>query len=340
MPVPDLIQEPLNQPHAGPAGLVVAVSGGADSVALLRAIVELRQKQVVGPVIVAHLNHGLRGTESDEDEQFVRSLHAKLSLIDESDLHLEVRRVDIAKLARDERANVEAIARFQRYLFFADVASQHRVGRIATAHTANDQAETVLLRLLRGTGLQGLRGIARQRVMRRGLTLVRPMLNATRLAVLTYLAQINQPYREDRSNADRRLTRNRIRHELIPRLTASYNPAIVQVLCRLADQSAELFVDMRGQDIELLLASERPPAGRLRILDAATLAGASRNLCREALRQLWQREDWPRDGMRRSDWDRVAAIAAGERSASDLPGRLRVRRLGKIVQIGPRDAVG
>jgi len=339
MPLPDLIRKPLSQAHAGPAGLVVAVSGGADSIALLRAVLLLRRDQPIGPVVIAHLNHGLRGTESDQDEQFVRSLHARLSLDDERDLHLEVRRVDIARLAKKAKANLEAVARHERYHFFAEAASKHGVGRIVTAHTANDQAETVLLRLLRGTGLQGLRGIARQRVVRPGLILVRPMLNASRLAVLTFLARINQTFREDRSNADRRMTRNRIRHELLPKLSASFNPAIVQALCRLADQSAELFVDLRRQALELLLAAERPAAGAIRILDAATLAAASRNLCREALRQLWQREGWPRDAMRRSDWDRVAAIAAGERPTVDLPGSFRARRRGKIIQIGPRDAV-
>ncbi len=333
----EVIEGTLNQAHAGPTGLVLAVSGGADSIALLRAMVLVRREQPLGPLVVAHLNHGLRGKDSDEDEQFVRSLHARLAAHEGFDLHLEVRQIDIAQLAR--KANLEAVARHERYHFFAEVANKYGIGRIATAHTANDQAETVLLRLLRGTGLQGLRGIARQRVMRPGLTLIRPMLSASRLAVLTFLNEIGQPFREDRTNADRRMTRNRIRHELLPKLSASYNPAIVQVLCRLADQSAELFVDMRRQALELLLAAERPAAGSIRILDAATLAAASRNLCREALRQLWQREGWRRDAMRRSDWDRVASIATGERSAADLPGHLRARRRGKIVQIGPSDAV-
>jgi tRNA(Ile)-lysidine synthase len=337
MPVPDLIRGPLNQPHAGPDGLVVAVSGGADSVALLRALALLRHEQPIGRLVIAHLNHGLRGAESDE--KFVRTLHARLSADGEADLYVEVRRVDIAQLAKKAKANIEAVARHERYHFFAEVASKHGVGRIATAHTANDQAETVLLRMLRGTGLQGLRGIARQRVVRPKLTLIRPMLDATRLAVMNFLTRIDQPYREDRSNADQRLTRNRIRHELLPKLAASYNPAIAHVLCRLADQSAELFVDLRRQALELLLASERASAGPIRILDAATLAAASRNLCREALRQLWQREGWPRDRMRRPDWDRVASIATGERPSADLPGHLRARRRGKIVQIGPRDAV-
>jgi tRNA(Ile)-lysidine synthase len=339
MPVPDLIRGPLNQPHAGPSGLVVAVSGGADSVALLRAIVSLRSEQQYGPLVIAHLNHGLRGEESNGDEQFVSDLGAKLSATD-PDIHVAVRRVDVARLARQERANVEAVARYQRYRFFVDVATQFGAGRIATAHTANDQAETVLLRMVRGTGLQGLRGIARRRILRQDLTLIRPLLDATRLDVMTFLGSIGQSFREDHSNKDTRFTRNRVRHDLLPRLAAGYNPAIVPVLCRLADQAAELFLDMRRQAVELLLASERPAAGPLRILDTATLAGASRNLCREALRQLWQREGWPRDRMRRSDWDRVASIAFGEASVIDLPGQLRARRRGRVLQVGPRDAMG
>src|SRR5207248_1697514 len=141
--------------------------------------------------------------------------------------------------------------------------------------------------------------------------------------VLAFLAGIGQPFREDRSNTDKRFTRNRIRHDLLPLLAAGYNPAIVPVLSRLAEQAADLFDDIRRQALELLRSSEYPPAGSLRIFRAERLAAAPRNLCREALRQLWQRESWPRDGMRRADWDRVAAVAAGELAAADLPGLIR-----------------
>jgi len=156
-----------------------------------------------------------------------------------------------------------------------------------------------------------------------------------RAEVLAYLAEIGQAYREDRSNLDVRFTRNRIRHELLPLLESSYNPNIVAQLCRVAKQATESFSDVRRRARRLLNACQLPPAGSLRVLDAERLGAAPRDLRREALRQLWQREGWPRDRMRYTDWDRLAAVAVGEITAVDLPGRIHARRRGRVLQIGP-----
>jgi tRNA(Ile)-lysidine synthase len=326
MSLSESIRAFLDRLPAGRPGLVVAVSGGADSVAQLRALDSLQ----VGPLVIAHLNHRLRGAESDADEQFVRDLPARLT-----DVRLAVRRAEVGAIAAEASENLEAVARRERYRFLADVAIEHGIGRVATAHTANDQAETVLHRLIRGTGLQGLRGIATRRRLCPGVELIRPMLDVTRTEVLEYLAELGQPYRDDRSNLDVRFTRNRIRHELLPLLESSYNPNIVMQLCRVAKQATESFSAVRRQARQLLRACELPPAGMMRVLDAERLRAAPRDLRREALRQLWQREGWSRDRMRYTDWDRLAAVAADELTAVDLPGKIHARRRGRVLQIGP-----
>jgi tRNA(Ile)-lysidine synthase len=323
MSLPQVIFDKLRDSQ----GVVVAVSGGADSVALFRAVAGTP----IRPLVIAHLNHQLRGEESDADEQFVRGLASRLSGV-----QFAVRRVNVVQAAAQSRMNLEAAARRERYLFFAEVAVEHGVGCVVTGHTANDQAETVLHRLRRGTGVQGLRGIAPRRRLAPGLKLVRPMLDVTRAEVVAYLAEIGQPFREDQSNSDRRFTRNRIRHELLPRLEAANNPAIVPLLCQVAKQAAESFAAVRRQARRLLRSCELPPAGPMRVLDAEQLSAAPRNLCREALRQLWQRERWPRDRMRYADWDRLAAVAAGEITAVDLPGKIRARCRGRVLQVGPK----
>ena len=133
------------------------------------------------------------------------------------------------------------MARRLRYDWLTRVAGEAGAGWVATGHTANDQAETVLHRLLRGAGLRGLRGIAARRPLAAGVGLVRPLLDATRDEVMAYLEAIGQAYRQDSSNLDPALTRNRIRHQLLPRLAAEYNPQIVAVLGRLAGQAEEVY---------------------------------------------------------------------------------------------------
>jgi tRNA(Ile)-lysidine synthase len=316
-----------------PAG-VVAVSGGADSVALLRALAILRGTRPGAPLVVAHLNHQLRGAESDDDEAFVGSLCAQL---DEGAGPLAWRseRRDVAALARAEAGNLEAVARRVRYEWLAQVAEETGSAWIATGHTADDQAETVLHRLLRGTGLQGLRGIAGRRPLRPGVALVRPLLGVTRGQVLAFLQSEGQDYRSDSSNLDPAFTRNRIRHELLPLLAEKYNPAVVEVLARLAEQAADVYEQEEALARTLLAEVERPRAGRLLILDRAALAAAPRRLVRELFRLLWQREGWPLDPMTFRHWERLAELVEGETGAIELPDGIRARAAGRVVQVGP-----
>jgi tRNA(Ile)-lysidine synthase len=306
--------------------MVVAVSGGPDSVALFRALRALRPE---GPLVVAHLNHLLRGEESDADEAFVRGLAGPASGV-----AFRSDRVDVAARASAEGGNFEQVARRVRYDWLVRVAQQTGARFVATGHTADDQAETVLHRLLRGCGLKGLRGIAARRPLGEGVEAVRPLLRVRRAEVLTYLAAEGQPFRHDRSNADLSLTRNRIRLELLPHLAERYNPAVIEVLCRLAEQAGEAFQEEEARAEALLAAVERPRAGTLLILDRQGLAVQPRNLVREVFRLIWTREGWPAGGMGYEDWDCLAAIVCAEAAAVDLPGGIRATGGERVVQLG------
>lgn len=313
-------------------GIVVAVSGGPDSVALLLAMIAIRDD--AAPIVIAHLNHMLRGQESDADEEFVRRLHAALSS-QMGQLELRCERIDIAERAKDEKGNRESIARRERYAWLGRVAAEAGASFVATGHTADDQAETLLHRLLRGTGLQGLRGIAARRPLTGGVELVRPLLRVRRADVLAFLQERGQTFRQDSSNFDLAMTRNRIRHELLPLLTRDYNPAVVRILGHLAEQADDVHGTLEQLATQLLGEAELPRAGRRLIFNRGRLASAPRHLVREAVRAAWSREGWPQGEMGFADWDRVASVALGESPAVDLPGGIVARAQGRVVQLGP-----
>lgn len=308
-------------------GIVAAVSGGPDSIALLRALVEVGVK----PLIVAHLNHQLRGDESDGDEAFVRQLAESLQL----DCHVE--RCDVSAQTRSEKGNMESVARRLRYDWLAKVAQETGCRWVATGHTADDQAETVLHRLIRGAGWQGLRGIAAVRSLNDDVSLIRPLLAVRRPEVLAYLESLGQLYRTDRTNLDLARTRNRIRHQLLPLLIKDFNPAIVSVLGRLAGQADSVHRQLAAAARQLLEQAEKPRAGQQLIFARATLAAAPRHLIREVFRRAWQREGWPGGKMDFAAWDRLAAVALGEITAIDLPGGLSARGNERVVQLGPKE---
>jgi tRNA(Ile)-lysidine synthase len=230
--------------------------------------------------------------------------------------------------------NLEAVARRERYAWLAQCAEESGVRLVATGHTADDQAETVLLRLLRGTGLQGLRGIAPRRPLAGSIDVIRPLLSVSRAEILDFLRAIGQSFREDQSNTDLRLARNRVRHELLPLLAERYNPGIRILLARLAEQAQAAFRNVETRAQGFLFDAELPRAGDLVILDSAKLRDAPRDLVRGMLRLIWQREGWPRDRFTFDDWDRAAAVAQGELTAVDLPGGVSIRRRERVVQVG------
>ncbi len=202
--------------------IVAGVSGGSDSMALLFALRDLREFYPGTDVIVSHVNHGLRGGESDEDAEFVRETARRLGF------PFECVRVDTEGFRKKRGLSLEDAARELRYGFFNDILTKHSAQRIATAHTLNDQAETVIMRLIRGSGSQGLAGI-------RPLSghIIRPLINVTKHEVVDYLRLRGESWREDSTNSSDEFLRNRVRNELIP-LLESYNPAVEQVLSRVA----------------------------------------------------------------------------------------------------------
>jgi tRNA(Ile)-lysidine synthase len=201
----------------------VAVSGGADSVALLRLLLDLRE--TLGIVLcIVHFNHQLRGKASDGDEKFVARLAANY------ELPFFVDRENVAAKARREKANLEDAARRARYGFFARLVEERPVTRVAVAHTADDQAETVLAHILRGTGLAGLGGIHPV-----SGHIIRPLLQIRRAALRAYLTERKQTWREDATNRNTAKTRAKIRRKLIPLLERDFQPAVVDHLATLAE---------------------------------------------------------------------------------------------------------
>lgn len=312
-----------------PVDMVVAVSGGADSVALVRSLLDI----IPGRLVVAHLNHCLRGSDSDADEAFVGRLVDDLQTATPARLTYRCERHDVAATAN--RDNLEGVARRVRYAWLADVATGEGIAWVATGHTADDQAETVLFRLLRGTGLAGLAGIALRRPLAPGVELVRPLLNVTHADVLAYLRALGQDHHEDASNADSRFTRNRIRRELLPLLAERFNPRVREVLCRLAEQAAEARREIATTVEALTQTAQRPRAGQMLVFDRATLAAAPRQRLRSLWRRVWEREGWPRQAMGFAEWDRIAELCRRGPDVIDLPGHIRARRRGGVVQVGP-----
>ncbi|MDR0380645.1 MAG: tRNA lysidine(34) synthetase TilS [Oscillospiraceae bacterium] len=274
------------------ARVLCALSGGADSVALLFFLWENRAALGLAQVAAAHLHHGLRGADADEDEAFVRSLCAARGI------PLTVGHAEVRAVAAARRAGIEETARALRYAFLARTARAGGFGWIATGHTAGDNVETVLLHLARGAGLPGLLGISSKRVLteeeerafalfegggeapaaRPPLVLARPLLGVTRADVEAFLRARALPHREDMSNADRAPARNRVRHEAVPALR-TVNPKLeaavsgMTALLRadeafLAEQTARALPEVRtgpeGLSVEAGALWAMPPALRTR----------------------------------------------------------------------------
>ena len=258
----------LHQAGLSPEGapLLVAVSGGCDSVALLHVLLELGY-----PVALAHVDHGTRGGDSRADAVFVTSLAEGL------DLACHVCRHDVPAEARAARISVEQQGRAVRYAFFAATAQDNGYAAIVTGHHADDQAETVLLRMLRGSSPEGLAGIAPVRPLD-GIPLVRPLLGCRREELEACAEAEGWVYRTDATNADEHIPRNRVRHGLIPHLAEHFNPAIVDALGRLAavQRVQEAFMAplvaesyagcVEGGDIERAAFAGLPMALRHRVI--------------------------------------------------------------------------
>lgn len=273
------IAQALRTHHLAPprSRVLVAVSGGADSVALLLTLAQLKQAWPL-TLHVAHIDHQLRA-EAVHDAEFVRTLAAAHGL----PYHLE--RCDVRAACAAHHWSLEEGARRLRYERFAALASRHHLSAIALAHTADDQAETVLLRLLRGTGLRGLAAMEFQRPAGEH-TVIRPLLEVSRQDVLAFLQRRGAAYREDASNTDLRFTRNRIRHQLLPLLEQDYNPNIRQSLLHLAQQSRSDYGYLAGAAQRYWKRAVKLPGAREAVVSLRTFRRQPQALQRQLLRQV------------------------------------------------------
>ncbi len=323
--LPARLAEALAELRPEPCAAVLGVSGGADSVALALAWAELlRIGQRRDAVALAHFDHGLRA-ESAADADWVAALAARLGL-------------PFAAAAWTDRPATpsEAAARTARYRFLGEVAAARGADTVATAHTLDDQAETVLLAALRGTGLHGLAGMAADRLLpgsRAATRLLRPLLGERRAALREYLAVRNQEWREDASNADPRFRRNRLRNSLLPALRAEFNPRVEEALVRLAaqargaaaalDRQADAFLDEHWQNNALPLAA-------VHALDLADRENV--------FRRLWEHHDWPRGRMGAREWRRLATLADRPDRGLELPDGVVLRKRRGVLAFARREA--
>jgi tRNA(Ile)-lysidine synthase len=309
-----------HQMFARGARVLIALSGGPDSVALVHILRELEARGELAVAGVGHFNHQLRGQDADADERFCIELAADLSL------PIEIGRADVRAAARASRRSLESEARSLRYGFLAEAASRLQADVVAVGQTRDDQAETFLLRLLRGAGTRGLGGIRP-----RAGNLVRPLLEVSRDELRQYAAAHGLQYRLDASNEDTRIPRNRIRHDLIPHLKA-YSPAIVEILAREATLARE--------DEEYLERAAIESAGSVvlekesgTVIDVDQLGRLPAALASRVVRQaLTARAGGRFIGFQHIE--RVLALAAGSAGGGltlALPGQVAERRGPTIV---------
>jgi tRNA(Ile)-lysidine synthase len=284
------------------------VSGGSDSIGLLRVLHGLAPGLGLS-LIVAHLNHGVRGDAALGDAAFVEEMAAALGLP-----------FYLGEWEPDRPGQFEATARRARYTWLTTVARGRGADVIAVGHTRDDQAETILHRIIRGTGLRGLAGIPSRRPLADGLTLARPLLNVSREEIRAYLATLGQSYRDDATNADLTRTRTRIRHELLPRLARDYNPQVRDAVVRLGALAgaAERRLDATLGEVEhtvLMSADEKQV-----VLKGPNFREVPQWLHIEVLRWFWRRAGWPEAGMNAERWRRLARRAMEEETRTSVGG--------------------
>lgn len=296
--------------------LIVAVSGGPDSVALLKALTLIAPEYRLR-LVVAHLNHGLRGIEADEDEAFVRLLSHRM--------HIECvcETTDIAAIKKSGKS-LEELCREQRYAFLKKVAVDCGATKIALGHHLQDQSETVLMNLIRGSGAEGLRGMM---PVREGL-IIRPMLQVAQQEILFFLAEMGLSFRTDSSNALDCHLRNRIRRHLVPLLKEGYNPRIEENISRTAD-IMRLDDDYLATKVEAWLSHRAISGqnGEKRLLQAEFLK-LHAALQQRVIKNLLTRMSRSGQGISYKHIQAALALARGSHGSGSLnfPGGVLLRR--------------
>lgn len=309
------------------AKVVCAVSGGADSTAMLHglcAVNGLRDRRWL--LSVAHLDHRIRA-DSGDCAAFV------CKMADDLGLECQVESVDVPAIVKTEGGSMEEAARRVRYDFLRRAAKQAEAGFVSVGHHSDDQAETVLHRIIRGTGLDGLGGMRVSRPLAEGcdIQLVRPMLRFRRDEVREYLSHRGLSFREDATNADAEAaTRNRLRHELIPLLQREYNPQFAEAVVRLADQAADASHALKNIAAEILSDIRvESPAGEVRVR-ASSLARFPQALRAQVVRLALEEIGAGLGAVGQERTNAAAELACRDRQLRivELPGGVYVERRG------------
>jgi len=316
---------------------VVGVSGGPDSMALLHALVDLNNECGYALSLhIAHLDHQLRGIESEKDAGFVQAA------ADGLELPCTIERLDVASLAEEGKGSIEEIARRERYAFLERVCLKTGARVIAVGHQRDDDAETILHRIVRGTGLRGLAGIPRCRVVHEGsnIRLIRPLLRHDRRTLLAYLSEAGVPHREDRTNQDSSMMRNRIRNVVLPMLENEVNPQVCEALLRLGEQARWLedyFRETVQRTLETLIISH---TDQELTLNAAALSKKSRIVQTELIRRAVASFQLGEQDLGFAQMVAVLDLAAdpGSGKQAHLPGGMTVtKRYNRLIFSMPTD---
>ncbi len=292
--------------------IVVGVSGGSDSVFLLHALVEVKKHLPIF-ITAAHFNHGIRGEASDRDEQFTRSLCKKKGVPLQGE-----------KWERPDGSFSEEEARKARYTFFEKVCEAVKADALALAHTRDDDAETILFRFLRGSGLLGLRGIPYTRSFG-SFRIIRPLKEISKEEICSYLREKKISWCEDASNFDLRYTRNRIRHHLLPLLEKEFNPKIREGLVRFGRNVAEDYEYLQKEGDAAFEKTVLTEGKRSIVFKRKAFQTFPPAIQKQLFRQAVRRLGADMDEIGYSDWEMVVGYLGQKNFRCTLPGPLHVR---------------
>ncbi len=296
---------------------LLAISGGRDSVALLHLLLNAGHKNFV----LCHLNHGLRGRDSGQDAAFVRRLAQK------HNLPCEIEKVDIANLSKSRHQSIETVARDERHAFLRRCATKHRTRLVFLAHHADDQAETILANLCRGTGLKGFAGMSPVTTLDNGITLLRPLLGINRQQIHAFVTENELPFREDASNTDSVHRRNRLRHEALPLLNAIFQRDTAPLITSAANLAR------RDADALDQIASTTPGVNEPELSITPELKNLHAAILSRVLR-LWLTQTHGIPNVGRKEIDALMGMLSKDGIAAfNLPADRRVRRKAKRLRI-------
>jgi tRNA(Ile)-lysidine synthase len=307
-------------------GVVLAVSGGADSTAMLHWFARFGFDSAA-KIAVAHINHGLRGQDSDGDATFVSELarHYQLRYFEH--------RIEAPEWQQDESGSWESAARQIRYHFLTETAERLGFRYVATAHTADDQTETVLHRIFRGTGLAGLAGIPPFRQLSPAVTLIRPLLNVRRSEILDFLQSIGAAYRTDATNNENDWTRNKIRNLVLPILRSEINGNVDEAVQRLALLSGENETVLNDLTEEVLERHVWKKSANEIILKRQPLLSYRSETLRTLFVHLWKQNGLPLREMGLEQWNRLTDFLQNDSATLQLSGKITVVKETDFVKI-------